>query len=49
MLTVCMLFHCLDNLVAGSILSQQAFIVAGNDGSLVCNNNRSILLSAIAI
>ena len=49
MLTVCMLFHCLNNLVVGCILSQQFLIIAGNYGSLVCNNDRSIFLGTIAI
>ena len=47
MLTVCVIFHCLDNLVISSILPQQALIVAGNDCSFVCDNNRSIFLDTI--
>ena len=49
MLAVCMLFHCLDDLVVNCILPQQALIIAGNNDSLVCNNNRSIFLGTIAI
>ena len=30
-LTVCMLFHCLNNLVVGCILPQQSLIIAGNN------------------
>ena len=48
-LTVCMLFHCLNNLVAGCILPQQALIIAGNNDPIVCNNNRSIFLDTITI
>ena len=48
-LTVCMLFHCLNNLVASRILPQQALIIAGNNDSVVCNDNRSIFLDAITI
>ena len=49
MLTVCMLFHCLNNFVVGCILSQQALIIAGNNDSVVCNDNRSIFLDTITI
>ena len=49
MLTVCMLFHCLNNFVVGCILPQQALIITGNNASLVCNNNRSIFLDTITI
>ena len=48
-LTVCMLFHCLNNFVVGRILPQQALIIAGNNDPLVCNNNCSIFLDTIAI
>ena len=48
-LTVCMLFHCLNDFVVGCILSQQTLVITGNNDSLVCNNNRSIFLSTIAI
>ena len=48
-LTVCMLFHCLNNFVVGCILPQQALIIAGNNDSVVCNNNRSIFLDTITI
>ena len=47
MLTVCMLFHCLNNFVVSCILPQQTLIIAGNNNSLVSNNNRSIFLSTI--
>ena len=48
-LTVCMPFHCLNNFVVSRILPQQALIIAGNNDSVVCNNNRSIFLSTITI
>ena len=48
-LTICTLFHCLNNLVVGCILPQQALIIAGNNDSVVCNNNRSIFLDTITI
>jgi len=48
-LTVCMLFHCLNNFVVSRILPQQALIIAGNNNPLVCNNNRSIFLNTITI
>ena len=49
MLTVCMLFHCLDNLVIGCIFSQQTLIVAGNNFPIVCNDNRSVPLDTVTI
>ena len=49
MLTVCVLFHCLNNLIVGRILPQQALIVTGNNDPFVCNNNCSIFLDAISI
>ena len=48
-LTVCITLHCLNNFVVSRILPQQTLIIAGNNDSLVCNNNRSILLGAIAV
>ena len=48
-LTVCIPLHCLNNFVVSRILPQQTLIIAGNNDSLVCNNNRSILLGAIAV
>ena len=46
-LTVCMLFHCLNHLIAGGVLPQKFLIIAGNNDSLICNNNRSIFLDKI--
>ena len=46
---VCILFHCLHNLVAGGILPKQTLIVAGNDASLVRHNDRTVLPGTIAI
>ena len=46
---VCILFHCLHNLVAGGILLKQTLIVAGNDASLVCHNDGTVLPGTIAI
>ena len=48
-LTVCMLFHCLNNFVVGCTLPQQFFIITGYNYSIICNNNRSIFLRTIAI
>ena len=49
MLAVCVLFHCLNNLIVGRILPQQALIVTGNNEPIVCNNNCSIFLDTISI
>ena len=49
MLTVCMLFHCLNHFVVSCILPQQALIIAGNNCPIVCNKNRSIFLSTITV
>ena len=48
-LTVCMLFHCLNDFAVSCILPQQALVIAGNNDSLVYNNNRSIFLDTITI
>ena len=43
--SICLLYTS----ATGCTLPQQFLIVAGNNDSLVCNNNRSILLGAIAV
>ena len=48
-LAVCMLFHCLNDLVAGCILPQQFLIIAGNNDPIVCNTNRSVFLDIVTL